>query len=93
MEIQDHIFDDFSLTSKTTITHLTKIFNLKFGIYFEGAQLLARYCIENPNFSKDERASIDAKAAYEYDPNKALSHAKIVSTIQSVITKIMMDDE
>ena len=90
MDVHNHIFDDFSLTRKISVAQLTKIFNVKFGIEFEGAQLLARYAVEQPNFSKDDEVQ-EVEDQYEFDPNKVLSHAKVVSRLQSVMTTVMMD--
>lgn len=93
MQLQDFIFDDFSITHKISIAQLTKMLNTKFGIEFEGAELLARYAIEQDNHSKDYNSNDNNDEEYEFDANRNLSHAKVISRLQSVITNIMIHGE
>jgi len=88
MEVQNIIFDDFSLTSKVTVANLTKLIIKKFDPLFEHdeALLLSRFMIEQPEMFTSE--DNDDGVEYKFDPDKQLSHAKVVSKLQSVMSSL-----
>lgn len=86
MEVQDVIFsDDFSLTTKVSVSQLTKLLIAKFNFPSYNATLLARYMVEQPEkFKNGENGNSPSK--YEFSEEAKLSNAKVISRLQSVMS-------
>lgn len=86
MEVQDVIFsDDFSLTTKVSVSQLTKLLIAKFNFPSYNATLLARYMVEQPEkFKNGENGNSPTK--YEFSEEAKLSNAKVISRLQSVMS-------
>ena len=85
MEVQNILFSDFSLTRKISVGTLTKQMMESFHFEMEKARLLARFMVEQPDKLRDNSQD---EVTYKYDPSAQLSHAKVVSRLQSVLTSI-----
>jgi hypothetical protein len=91
MEVQNIILgSDFSLTRKISVSQLTKLLVSKFGFPSYNATLLARYMVEQPENFTHERNN-DSPTKYEFDDEAKLSHAKVISRLQSVMSTLSME--
>lgn len=89
MEVQNMIFDDFSLTSKISVRNLAILLQKKFDFGPNEATLLARFMVEQTHDHKTESGVNESDTMYRYDPDAQLSHAKVVSRLQSVMSALM----
>jgi hypothetical protein len=91
MEVQNIILgSDFSLTRKISVSELTKLLVSKFGFPSYNATLLARYMVEQPESFTQDRNN-DSPTKYEFDDDAKLSHAKVISRLQSVMSTLSME--
>lgn len=89
MEVQNIIFDDFSLTHKISVINLTQLLIDKFDFNDDEAMVLARYMVEQPEKFKKANDDESEEVTYRFNPDAQLSHAKVVSRLQSVMSGIM----
>ena len=85
MDLPNVIFVDFSLTGKICISNLGNILSNRFGLENEDSQKLARYMIEQPENFENSSSKGKQKLKYKFNPDQQLSHAKVVSKLQTVI--------
>ena len=88
MEIQNVIFDYSSLTSKISTINLTKKLLLRFTFSHDEGLLLARFMVEQPSNYKNDVEGEDEEPYYRLDIDKQLSHAKVISKLQSVMSAL-----
>lgn len=91
MEVQNVLFSNFSLTRKVSVVSLKKVLIDKFLFDSEEATLLARYMVEVPEQYKTENDEDSDKVEYRFDPDRQLSHAKVVSRLQLLMSTIADD--
>lgn len=92
MEVQNVLFSNFSLTRKVSVVSLKKVLIDKFQFDSEEATLLARYMIEVPEQYKTGNDEDNDKVEYRFDPDRQLSHAKVVSRLQLLMSTVADDD-
>ena len=88
MELPNFLFVDFSLTGKVSVSSLSKTLAEKFKFNSQESLKMARYMVEQPenfNSSADEEKG---GSRYEFNPERQLSHAKVVSKLQTVISSL-----
>lgn len=90
LDVQDLIFQDYSITSKVSVINLAKLLINQFDFDQEEAILLSRYMIETPDDFKN--GDKDGPVTYKFNPDKQLSHAKVISKLQSVMTGLQMEE-
>ena len=91
MEVQNVLFSNFSLTRKVSVVSLKNVLIDKFQFDSEEATLLARYMVEVPEQYKTENDEDSDKVEYRFDPDRQLSHAKVVSRLQLLMSSIMSE--
>ncbi|CAI2385385.1 unnamed protein product [Moneuplotes crassus] len=88
MDLPNFLFVDFSLTGKVSVATLSKTLGDKFNFDAKESVKLARYMVEQPeNFNNSDDGE-KGGSRYEFNPERQLSHAKVVSKLQTVISSL-----
>ncbi len=88
MELPNILFVDFSLTGKVSVSGLSQTLIRKFAFNNSDALKLSRFMVEQPdNFNSSAEGEKDG-SRYEFNPERMLSHAKVVSKLQTVISSL-----
>mmetsp|Transcript_32105 Transcript_32105/g.31505 ORF Transcript_32105/g.31505 Transcript_32105/m.31505 type:complete len:90 (-) Transcript_32105:1-270(-) len=89
MDLPNLLFVDFSLTGKVSVASLSKTLSTKFKLDDQESLKLARFMVEQPGNFNSEADDNKDDSRYEFDPKRELSHAKVVSKLQTVIMSLM----